>query len=39
MKKLPIQYEGLSFQYQSLPKISFDFEIIERANHIVALPN
>ena len=24
--------------YQSLPKISFDYEVVEKAEHIVALP-
>ncbi|MEZ0117647.1 UNVERIFIED_ORG: mannose-1-phosphate guanylyltransferase [Heyndrickxia coagulans] len=37
-KQLPIKYEELYLQYQSLPKISFDYEVVERANHIIALP-
>jgi mannose-1-phosphate guanylyltransferase len=28
----------MSKQYRKLPKISFDYEIVERSNHIVALP-
>ncbi|RKP53850.1 mannose-1-phosphate guanylyltransferase [Cohnella endophytica] len=35
---LPIQYEEMSKQYGRLPKISFDYEIVERSNHVVALP-
>lgn len=34
----PINYEEMQRQYDRLPKISFDYEIVERANHIVALP-
>lgn len=34
----PIQYEEMSKQYGRLPKNSFDYEIVEKANHIVALP-
>ncbi len=34
----PIQYDEMSKQYGRLPKISFDYEIVERSNHIVALP-
>src|SRR5690606_769580 len=34
----PIHYEEMQRQYDRLPKISFDYEIVERANHIVALP-
>ncbi|WP_251555089.1 sugar phosphate nucleotidyltransferase [Neobacillus muris] len=37
-KDLPIQYDKLAFQYKTLPKISFDYEVVEKANHIVALP-
>ncbi len=36
-KGLPIQYEELLNQYDSLPKNSFDYEIVEKAKHIVAL--
>lgn len=34
----PIQYNEMQRQYARLPKISFDYEIVERSNHIVALP-
>ncbi|OPA80029.1 mannose-1-phosphate guanylyltransferase [Paenibacillus selenitireducens] len=34
----PIQYDEMSRQYGRLPKNSFDYEIVEKANHIVALP-
>ncbi|WP_214629813.1 sugar phosphate nucleotidyltransferase [Paenibacillus agaridevorans] len=34
----PIQYDEMQKQYGKLPKISFDYEIVERSNHIVALP-
>jgi mannose-1-phosphate guanylyltransferase len=37
-KGLPLDYDKLSLQYQDLPKISFDYEVVEKANHIVALP-
>ncbi|WP_040207171.1 sugar phosphate nucleotidyltransferase [Neobacillus jeddahensis] len=37
-KDLPLDYEQLSSQYTKLPKISFDYEVVEKANHIVALP-
>lgn len=37
-KNLPILYHDLSKQYDQLPKISFDYEVVEKANHIVALP-
>jgi mannose-1-phosphate guanylyltransferase len=37
-KGLPLQYEKLSLEYKTLPKISFDYEVVEKANHIVALP-
>jgi mannose-1-phosphate guanylyltransferase len=36
--EFPIQYDEMSKQYGRLPKISFDYEIVERSNHIVALP-
>nr|WP_304220107.1 sugar phosphate nucleotidyltransferase [Fredinandcohnia onubensis] len=35
---LPLSYEELSLNYKVLPKISFDYEVVEKANHIVALP-
>jgi mannose-1-phosphate guanylyltransferase len=34
---LPIQYEEMSRQYNKLPKNSFDYEIVEKTNHIAAL--
>lgn len=34
----PIQYGEMSKQYGRLPKNSFDYEIVEKSNHIVALP-
>ncbi|MEH7492710.1 sugar phosphate nucleotidyltransferase [Neobacillus niacini] len=37
-KELPIDYDKLSLQYKNLPKISFDYEVVEKAKHIVALP-
>ncbi|PGY12673.1 sugar phosphate nucleotidyltransferase [Bacillus sp. AFS031507] len=37
-KGLPLHYDKLSLQYKDLPKISFDYEVVEQANHIVALP-
>lgn len=37
-KGLPIQYESLVKQYSKLAKISFDYEVVERANEIIALP-
>ncbi|WP_160203374.1 sugar phosphate nucleotidyltransferase [Priestia megaterium] len=37
-KKLPLSFEKLHSEYAVLPKISFDYEVVEKANHIVALP-
>lgn len=37
-KGMPIQYEELLKQYGKLEKISFDYEVVEKAKHIVALP-
>ncbi|WP_144631401.1 sugar phosphate nucleotidyltransferase [Priestia megaterium] len=37
-KKLPLQFETLHKEYTTLPKISFDYEVVEKARHIVALP-
>lgn len=37
-KNLSLDFQLLSRQYSSLPKISFDYEVVEKANHIVALP-
>lgn len=35
---LPIQYDEMVKQYDKLPKNSFDYEVVEKANLIVALP-
>lgn len=37
-KNLPLQFETLHKEYTTLPKISFDYEVVEKASHIVALP-
>ncbi|SEC11079.1 sugar phosphate nucleotidyltransferase [Paenibacillus sp. GP183] len=37
-KGLSIQYEELLKNYKKLPNISFDYEVVEKANHIVTLP-
>lgn len=37
-KGLPIQYEELLKQYATLPKISFDYEVVEKTQNIVVLP-
>ena len=37
-KGLPTEYDALLKQYGLLPKISFDYEVVEKTNHIVALP-
>jgi mannose-1-phosphate guanylyltransferase len=37
-KGLPTEYEELLKQYASLPKISFDYEVVEKAEKIVVLP-
>jgi len=37
-KNLPLSFEKLHSEYVELPKISFDYEVVEKANHIVALP-
>lgn len=34
----PLQYEELSKQYHLLPKISFDYEVVEKAKSIVVVP-
>ncbi|PAD67858.1 mannose-1-phosphate guanylyltransferase [Bacillus sp. 7586-K] len=36
-KKIPTDYETLNLQYDELPKISFDYEIVENAQNIVTL--
>lgn len=35
---LPLQYEELLESYESLPKISFDYEVVEKADKVIALP-
>ncbi|KRE10467.1 mannose-1-phosphate guanylyltransferase [Bacillus sp. Root239] len=37
-KGLPTQYDELLKQYEELPKISFDYEVVEKAEEIVVLP-
>ena len=37
-KGLPVQYDVLVQQYASLPKISFDYEVVEKTENIIALP-
>jgi mannose-1-phosphate guanylyltransferase len=37
-KKLPIQYEEMVKQYGELSKISFDYEVVEKAKHVVVSP-
>ncbi|MHA6529312.1 sugar phosphate nucleotidyltransferase [Paenibacillus sp. BAC0078] len=37
-RKLPVNYEQLRAMYSRLPRISFDIEIVERAEQIVAVP-
>lgn len=36
--ELPIQYDEMLKQYSKLPKISFDYKVVEKANYIVAAP-
>ncbi len=35
---LPVHYEELAGQYRSLPKISFDYEVVEKADNAVVIP-
>lgn len=37
-KGLPVEYEELMKRYNQLPKISFDYEVVEKAGDIVTLP-
>lgn len=37
-KNLSLEYEVLNAEYGNLPKISFDYEVVEKAQNIVALP-
>lgn len=36
-KRFPTNYDELLDQYDKLPKISFDYEVVEKVEHIVAL--
>ncbi|EOO61931.1 mannose-1-phosphate guanylyltransferase/mannose-6-phosphate isomerase [Bacillus cereus VD196] len=37
-KDLPVYFKKLVNNYHKLPSISFDYEIVEKANNVVALP-
>lgn len=37
-KNLPVEYDLLLEQYSSLPKISFDYEVVEKTDNIVMIP-
>lgn len=37
-KELPVEYDLLLEQYSSLPKISFDYEVVEKKDNIVMIP-
>ncbi|MBS4218988.1 cupin domain-containing protein [Bacillus sp. FJAT-49711] len=37
-KGLPTDFETLLNQYDTLPSISFDYEVVEKANRIIVLP-
>ncbi|MGZ0052652.1 sugar phosphate nucleotidyltransferase [Brevibacillus gelatini] len=37
-RKLPVDYDELAARYLELPKISFDYEIVEKARHVVVVP-
>ncbi|MBU7594464.1 sugar phosphate nucleotidyltransferase [Metabacillus halosaccharovorans] len=37
-KGLPVQYDELLKVYDQLPKISFDYEVVEKTNNIVVIP-
>ena len=37
-KGLPISYEDLLRHYHLMPKTSFDYEVLEKSNNLVALP-
>ncbi|MEJ8545112.1 sugar phosphate nucleotidyltransferase [Brevibacillus borstelensis] len=37
-KKIPLRYDQLIEQYDKLPKISFDYEVVEKAERVVAIP-
>ncbi|MGG4497956.1 sugar phosphate nucleotidyltransferase [Brevibacillus reuszeri] len=37
-RKLPTDYGQLMEKYSELPKISFDYEVVEKAKHVVVVP-
>lgn len=37
-RNVPISYEQLIQKYTELPKISFDYEVVEKAKHVVVVP-
>lgn len=37
-KGLPSEYDKLTELYGNLPKISFDYEVVEKANHVIVIP-
>ncbi|MGN8844468.1 sugar phosphate nucleotidyltransferase [Niallia sp. HCP3S3_B10] len=37
-KKLNLDYNEMNNQYNSLPKISFDYEVVEKSSNIITLP-
>ncbi|MBI0577472.1 cupin domain-containing protein [Neobacillus cucumis] len=37
-KGLPLHFDELHRQYEILPKISFDYEVVEKAPHLIVLP-
>lgn len=37
-KEMTLNYEVMQKRYSLLPKISFDYEVVEKANSIIALP-
>ncbi|WP_033578292.1 sugar phosphate nucleotidyltransferase [Priestia aryabhattai] len=37
-KGLPTKYQELLEKYQTLPKISFDYEVVEKTDNIIVLP-
>ena len=38
VKGFPFDYDRLILLYRNLPKISFDYEVVEKTDHIVVLP-
>lgn len=37
-RQFPVQYEELLANYRALPKISFDYEVVEKSSRLVVLP-